>query len=108
MNIAFAGAEVAALDGVIKQPVDAVAIVAIIFRGVDAALRRYGMGAARAVLKAETFDVIAKLCKRRRRRGARQARTDNQNIKLAFIGRVDEFLILFVLRPLLRQRPGRN
>ena len=53
IDVGLARAEIAALDGVVKQPVDAVAVVLIILGGVDAALGGDAVGAARAVLKAE-------------------------------------------------------
>ena len=39
VHVRLAGAEVAALDRVVEQPVDGVAVVAVVLRGVDAALR---------------------------------------------------------------------
>ena len=59
VDVGFAGAEVAALDGVVEEAEHAVAVVVIILGGVDAALRGDGVGAARAVLKAEALDVVA-------------------------------------------------
>ena len=47
MHIAFASAEVAALDGVVEQAVHAVAIAAVVLGGVDAALGRNRVGATR-------------------------------------------------------------
>jgi hypothetical protein len=40
MHIGFAGAEVAAFDRVVEQAMHRVAVVLIILRGIDAALRR--------------------------------------------------------------------
>jgi hypothetical protein len=40
VHVGLAGAEVAALDRVVEQPVDRVAVVAVVLGGVDAALRR--------------------------------------------------------------------
>ena len=53
VNVGFARPEVAALYRVVKQAVDAVAVVLIILGGIDAALRGNGMRAARRILKAE-------------------------------------------------------
>jgi len=39
INVRFARTEIAAFDCVVKQTVNAVAVVLIIFRGIDAALR---------------------------------------------------------------------
>ena len=59
VDIGFASAEIAAFDGVVEEAVDAIAIVLIILGGVDAALRRDGVRAARRILEAEALDVIA-------------------------------------------------
>ena len=48
VDVGFARAEVAALDRVVEQAVDAVAVVLVVLRGVDAALRGDGVRAARA------------------------------------------------------------
>ena len=53
VDVALARAEVAALDRVVEQPVHAVAVVAVVLGGVDAALRGDAVRAARAVLVAE-------------------------------------------------------
>ena len=66
VNIRFARAKVAALDGVVEEPIDAVAVVLIVLGGVDSALCGDRVGAARAVLIAETFDIEALLAQRGR------------------------------------------
>ena len=48
VNVRFARAEIAALHRVVEQPVNAVAVVLIILRRVDAALRGDGVRAPRA------------------------------------------------------------
>ena len=74
VDVGFARPVVAALDGVVEQPIDAVAVVLVVLRGVDAALRRDAVRAARAVLDAEVQDVVAKLAERRGGRRAGQTR----------------------------------
>ena len=64
VDVGFARAEVAAFYGVIEEAIDAVAVVLIIFCGVDAALRGDGVGAAGLILKAEAFDLVAELAER--------------------------------------------
>ena len=66
VNIRFARAEVAAFDGVVEKPINAVAVVLIVLRGVDSALRGDRVRAARAILIAETFDIESLLAKRGR------------------------------------------
>src|SRR5262249_11686315 len=74
---------VAAFDRVIKQPVHAVAVVAIILRGVDPALGRDGVRAAGAVMKREAVHVVALLAERRRRGRPGETRSDHQDRVLA-------------------------
>ena len=64
IDVRFARAEIAALYRVIKQAVNAVAVVLIILGRVDAALRRDRMRAARRILKAKAADVVAELAER--------------------------------------------
>ena len=64
VDVAFAGAEVAAFDGVVEQAIDAVAVVLIIFRGVNASLGGDGVGAAGGILEAEAFYVVAEFAQR--------------------------------------------
>src|SRR6185437_5138966 len=90
VDVRFARTEVAALHGVVKEAVDAVAIVVIVLGGVDAALRGDGVGAAGRILKAEGLDVVAELGERSRSRSAGEAGADNDDRMLALVGRVDE------------------
>ena len=64
VHVGLAGAEVAALDGVVEQAVDAVAVVGVVFRRIDAALRRDAMRPAGAVLKAEVLHVVTEFGER--------------------------------------------
>ena len=48
VDVGFARAEVAAFYGVVKQAVNAVAVILVILRGIDSALRGDGVRAARA------------------------------------------------------------
>ena len=90
VHVGLAGAEVAALDGVVEEPVDGVAVVAVVLRRVDAALRGDGVGAARGVLVAELDDVVALFGERGAGRAARQAGADDDHGVLAPVGRVDQ------------------
>ena len=53
VDVGLARAEVAALDGVVEEAVDGVAVVLVVLRGVDAALCGDRVRASRAVLVAE-------------------------------------------------------
>ena len=53
VDVRLAGAVVAALDGVVEEPEDRVAVLLVVLRGVHAALGGDGVGAPRGVLVAE-------------------------------------------------------
>ena len=106
IHIRLARAEVAALDGVVKQTAHRVAVIAIIFRGIDATLRGDRVRAARAVLIAEAFHLIAQLGERRGGRSTGKAGADDDHGKLPLVRRVDELGVHLVLGPLLFKRAG--
>ena len=108
VDVGLARTVVAALDGVVEQALDAVAVVLIVLRGVDAALRRDAVRAARAVLDAEAEDVVAELAERRRRGRAGQAGTDDDDGVLAPVGRIDQLRVEAVPAPFFGERPARN
>src|SRR5438067_1588456 len=59
VNVGFARPKVSAFYRIVEQAVHAVAIVVVILRGVDAALRSDGMRAPRRILEAKTIYVVA-------------------------------------------------
>src|SRR5262249_35011922 len=89
-HIRFTRAKIAAFYRVVEQPVNAVAIVLIVLRGVDSTLRRNAVGPARTVLKAEALDVVTELRKRCGSGRAGQTRSDNNNVVLSLVGRVHQ------------------
>src|SRR6185295_17672397 len=101
-------AEVAALYRVVEQAVDAVAVVAVILGGVDAALRGDGVRAPRAVVKGKAADVVTLLCQRSRGGRARKSRADDDDAVLAPVGGIDQLHFKFTLLPLAFDRAGRN
>jgi hypothetical protein len=90
VHVRLAGAEVAALDGVVEQPLHGVAVVAVVLRGVDPALRGDRVRPARAVLVAEARHLVAGLGQRRRGRAAGQAGAHHDDLHLALVRRVDQ------------------
>src|SRR5206468_8269850 len=108
IDIGLARAKIAALDRVVEQPVNAVAIVLVILGGVDAALGGNAVRAARTVLETEALDVVTELGQSGRRRSARESGTDDEDVKPALVRRVDEFHLEAVLVPFLRERAGGN
>ena len=105
-DICLARAEVAALDGVIKQTAHRVAVIAIVFRGVDATLRGDRVRATRAVLIAKAFHLITKLGERCSGSSTGKAGADDDHGKLPLVRRVDELGVHLVLGPLLFKRAG--
>jgi hypothetical protein len=108
MNIGFASTEIAALDRVIEETKDAVAVVLVILGRVDAALGSDAMGAARTVLKAEAVDFVAELGERCGRGSASEPRAHDDDSELAAIGRADQLHLKAMSRPFFGERALRN
>jgi hypothetical protein len=89
-NVRLARTKIPALHRVIKKAVNAVAVIPVIFRGVDAALRGDRVRAARAVLEAEAMHVITLLPERRRCRSTREPRAHDDDRVLAAVRGIDE------------------
>ncbi len=99
IDVGFAGAEIAAFYGVVEEAVHGVAIVVIVLRGVDAALRGDGVGAAGRILKAEAVDVIAEFTEAGGGSGAGEAGAYDEDFVFAFVGGIDELELEFVIVP---------
>ena len=108
VHVGLAGAEVAALDGVVEEAVDRVAVVAVVLRGVDAALRGDGVGAAGRIVDGEGLDVVAEFAEGGGGRRAGQAGADHQHGVLALVGGIHQPGVVLVGLPLFGQRAGRN
>jgi hypothetical protein len=106
VDIGLARAEVAALDRVVEEAVDAVAVIAIILGGIDAALRGHAVRAARAVLIGSSIRRCSQLTQRRCRRTARQPRTDDDDLESAPVGRVDQLHLELAALPQRLHRAG--
>ncbi len=105
VHIGLAGAEVAALDGVVEQPADGVAVVAVVLGGVDAALGGDRVGPPGRVLEAELDHVVALFGEGGTGRAARQAGADHDHGVLAPVRRVDQLGLEPPLVPALFDRP---
>jgi hypothetical protein len=108
IDIGLPGAEVAPLDRVIKEPEHAVAVVLVILRRIDAALRRDGVGAPGRILIAEAFHLVAKLAQRGRGRAAREAGADDDDVVFPFVGGVDQLGFKLVFLPFFLDGTGRD
>jgi len=104
IDVRFAGTKVAAFDRVIKEAVNAIAIVRVVLRRVNAALGSDAMGPARAILITKRFDVITLLGQGRGRRTAGQSRADDDDLKPPAIVRRNQLGIVLVLPPFLEPR----
>ena len=104
VHIGFTRAVIAALDGVVKQPPDAIAIVLIILRRIDATLRGNAVRAPRRILDAKTLDIVSQFGQSGAGRGARKPGAHHDDGVLAFVGRIDQFQIRLMAIPFFMQR----
>ena len=107
-NIRFARPEVAALDRVVEQTVNTVAIVLIILGRVDPTLRGDAVRPARAVLVTETFHVVAKLAQRGGGGSTGEAAPDDDDLKFPAVIRGNQSRVILVIGPFFRQRTRWN
>src|SRR5262249_32784273 len=90
IDVTFAGAEVAAFDGVIEQAINAVAVIVIILGGVNAALRGDAVRPAWRILKTKTLDPVTQLAEGRSRSPSGQTRPDHDDVVLALVRRIHQ------------------
>ena len=96
-----------ALDGVVEEPVDRVAVALVVLGGVDAALRRDGVRATRGVLVAEGLHDVAGLAQGRGGRGSCEAGADDDDREAAPVRGVgDAGLELAGVPPLVDRAAG--
>ncbi len=108
VHVGLARPEVAALDGVVEEPLDRVTVVAVVLGGVDAALRGDRVRPPRAVLVAVAAHPVAELAQRRGGRTAGQPAAHHDHVEPAPVGRVDQPAGRAPLGPPLRERPVRR
>jgi hypothetical protein len=106
VHVGLAGAEVAALDGVVEETVDAVTVSLVVLGGVDAALRCDRVGAPRRVVEGECVHLVAEFGQCRGRRGTGESRSDDDHLELPLVVRVHEFHVGLVVVPLVLHRSG--
>ena len=105
VDVGLATAVVAALDGVVEEPEDAVAVVLVVLGGIDAALRGDGVRPAWGVVVREGLDPVAQLAERGRGGRTGQARSHHDDGEAALIVGVDEAQGELVVRPGVLDRP---
>ncbi len=108
IDVGFAGSVVAALDGIVEEAVHAVAVVLVIFGGVNAALRGDTMGAAGAVLITETGNVVALLGEAGGGGTPGETGTHHDHGILPAVGGIDQLHVEFVAGPFLGKGSGGN
>ena len=106
MHVSFAGAEVAALDGVVEQTMNAVAVTLIVLGGVDSALRGDGVRAARRVVEGESVHLITEFGQRCRRRRAGQTGADDDDLELALVAGGNQLHVALVGVPRIGHGAG--
>src|SRR5262249_30797 len=99
VNVRFPGTEIAAFDRVVKKAVNAVAIVRVIFRGVNSALGSNAVRPARTVLITKRLNVVTQLPESRRGRATGQAGPDNDDLEFPAIVRRNQPGVIPVLAP---------
>ena len=104
VDVAFPGAEVATFDRVVEQPVYAIAIILVIFGGIDPALGGDAMRAPGAVLNTEGLNIVTELAESGCRRGTRQTGPDDNDIVFSFVGGIDELGVTAEFIPFLGER----
>ena len=104
VHVGLAGTEVATLDRVVEEAMDGVAVALVVLRGVDAALSSDRVRTPRRVVEGERLDLVAEFTERRRRGRTCETRTDDDDLELAFVGRVHQLLVGDEVLPLVGQR----
>ena len=85
VDVRLAAAEVAALDRVVEEAEDRVAVALVVLGGVDAALGGDRVRPPGAVVVREDLDVVALLAQRGGGRGAGQAGADDDHVEAAAV-----------------------
>ena len=89
VNVGFTSSEVSAFYSVIKEAINAVAIIMIILGGVDATLGGDGVSASRTILITEALNVVAEFAQASSCSSPGEAGADNDDVVLAFVGRIN-------------------
>src|SRR5262249_30256930 len=90
VDVRLGGAVVAALDGVVEEPLDAVAVVLVVLRRVDATLGGDAVGPAGGVVEGEHLHPVAQLAQRGGRGRARQTGSHHDHLQAPAGRRGDE------------------
>jgi hypothetical protein len=108
VHVRLASAEIAALDRVVEQAMDRIAVVPVVLRRVDAALGRDRVRAPGRILEAEAGDVVPELAHAGRGAGAGEARTHDDHVEFPLVRGIHELHLEAVRVPLVGQRAAGN
>src|SRR5690606_6637553 len=90
VDVGLPGPVVAAFDGIVKQPPNAVPVVLVVFSRVNAPLGRDAVGPAGGVLDAEVQNVVAQLAEGGRRRAPGQPGAHDDDGVAPLVGGADQ------------------
>ena len=99
IHVRLTGTIVAALDGVVVQTINTIAVVLVVLCSVDTALCGNGVRTARTVLNTEVQHVEAHLCEGCSSGSTGETRTYHNHVQTAFVSGVHQFLVVLVIRP---------
>src|SRR5207248_1164812 len=99
INVRFPRTKIAAFDCVVEQTVNAVAVVLIIFGGVNPTLGGDGVRAARRILIAKAFHPVAELAQGGCRRTSSQTGANHNYFELAPVVWINQPRVVLVIRP---------
>jgi len=108
VHVGLARAEIPALQGVVEEPLHAVAVVLVVLGRVDPALRGHAVGPTGRVVEHEAAHAIPQLGEGGRRGGAGQARAHHEHGVMAAPGGADQGQGVPVARPARGQGAGRS
>ena len=86
VHIGLTGAKISPLHRIVEEPVDRIAVVLVVLRGVDATLGGDRMGAARRIVKSEGLHVVAELGHRGCGCGTRKPSSHHDYVVSPFVG----------------------
>jgi len=101
MNVGFAGAVIAALYGIVIKTIDRIAVVWVVFGGVDSALRGNRVCTARTVLNTKVQNVKSHFAETCCCSGSSQTGTYDDDVQFEFVGGIHKVLMRLVICPFL-------
>ena len=103
INVSFTSTVVTTLDCIIEQTINGVAIILIVLSSIDTALCCDRVCTTRRVLDTEVQHIESHFCQRSCSRSTGQTSTYHDDIQTTLVCRVHQFLVIFIIFPLLSQ-----